>query len=221
MKSRIHTPTGAADLHRRAATWMTGQNDPVGAIGQWILAGDEQEAGRILLQVLPKMLTPEGPALAAAIRPLAAAAAATPSLSTLVASASWHYHRHEFAAMSRDALEAKNFLDQATNDVRPGAEVVISLFEMVAARNNADTAAVAELAGRVIDLIDHMLPRGAPRGTRLPGDRAGQPRWGASVERQPRGGARTPRGCRGRVIGRTYTAADAGDRPGGKSWPPR
>jgi len=160
----LDSPQRVADLHRRAATWMTGQNDPVGAIGQWILAGDEQEAGRILLQVLPKMLTPEGPALAAAIRPLATAAAATPSLSTLVASASWHYHRHEFAAMSRDALEAKNFLDQATNDVRPGAEVVISLFEMVAARNNADTAAVAELAGRVIDLIDHSSRAVLPAG---------------------------------------------------------
>ena len=159
---RLDNPQLVPQLHRRAAEWMTEHSDPIGAIVHWILAGDEQEAGGTMLQVLPKMLTAEGPALAAAIRPMAKSAAAAPSLITLLASASWHFHRHEFAAMSRDAMEAKDFLEQAPGDVRPSAQVVISLFEMVAARNNADTATVADLARRVIDLVDStsrsMLP---------------------------------------------------------------
>ena len=158
----LNRPLLAAELHRRAATWMSGQGAPIQAIRHWILAGDQQQAGRIMLSLIPKLVTPEGPALVAAIDPLAAVAARAPSLTTLLASATRHFARREFRAMLRDTVEARDYLSETAADIAPSAEVVITVFQMIAARAAADAAGVVELAGRVIELLDRTSRPGLP-----------------------------------------------------------
>lgn len=159
----LEQPSAATELHLRAAQWMLGQGEPIAAIQHSILAGDLDGAGRTLLSILIRVLSIEGPALAAAIEPLARTAPENPSLTTLLAAATCHYHRLEIGAMLRDATDAKEFLDTAGDD-RPAAEIVIALFEMAAARMRGDSAGVQELADHSLAIIDRTPRQRLPTG---------------------------------------------------------
>ncbi|MEP6559693.1 MAG: LuxR C-terminal-related transcriptional regulator [Nakamurella sp.] len=154
----------AAELNRRAATWMAQHGESIESIRHSIAAGDFAGAGGMLLAVLPKVLGPEGPALVAVLEPLARSAQEHPDLSSLLASAAYHLHRHEYPAMQRDAVEAREFLEGHAPDVRAAAEAVIALFEMGAARFRADAGTVVRQANQVIDLLDRtprsLIPAG-------------------------------------------------------------
>jgi len=158
----LEQPRTVADLHRRAAIWMATQGEPIESIRHWIQAGDIDGAGRLLLTALPRILSPDGPALAAAIEPLAASATDVPTLPALLASAAYHLHRHEYTSMDRDTREAREFLDEAPDDVRVSAEVVINLFEMGVARMNGDIDALVAAAAGAIDLLDRTPRRAVP-----------------------------------------------------------
>jgi len=163
---RVEKPTEVAELHRRVARWMSSQGEPIEAIHHFILAGDLPGAGRTLLTVIPTILTPGGQALADAIEPLATTAPDHPSLAALLASATCHFHRHGYVAMLRAVEEARGFLDTAEDDVKPSAQVLMLLYQMIAARSQADAATVADLAGRTLEVV-----RETPR-QRLPSGRA-------------------------------------------------
>jgi LuxR family maltose regulon positive regulatory protein len=160
----LEQPTAVAALHERAAAWMARRGEPIESVRHSILAGDLQGAGATLLSVIPRILSVEGPSLAAAIEPLARTASSAPTFSALLASATVHFHRFDYPAMLHDATEARQFLDEAADDVRPSAEVLISLFEMAGARMRGDASAVAILAGRVIDDLDRTPRRQIPAG---------------------------------------------------------
>ena len=83
----LERPSTAVELHLRAAQWMLTQGEPIESIRHSILADDLDGAGRTLLSVLVRVLSLEGPALAAAIEPLARTAQDNPSLTTLLAAA--------------------------------------------------------------------------------------------------------------------------------------
>ncbi|MET0865486.1 MAG: LuxR C-terminal-related transcriptional regulator [Nakamurella sp.] len=160
----LENAAGAAEVHRRAASWMAMHGEPIESIRHWIAADDFAGAGRMLLAVLPKVLGPEGPAFVAVIEPLARSANEHPELSSLLASAACHLYRHEYAAMQRDAVEAKEFLPGEADEVRVPAEAVISLFEMAAARFSADGETVVRKANQVVDLLDQTPRRLVPAG---------------------------------------------------------
>ena len=160
----LENPAGAADVHRRAAAWMAQHGEPIESIRHWIAAGDLAGAGRMLLAVLPKVLGPEGPALVAVIEPLARSAHENPDLSSLLASGAYHLYRHEYPAMRRDAVEAREFLRDQPDDVQASAAVVISLYEMGAARFAADVDTVLEQANQVVELLDRTPRRLIPAG---------------------------------------------------------
>jgi LuxR family maltose regulon positive regulatory protein len=160
----LEQPRAVADLHRLAAQWLMTQGEPIESIRHWILARDFDGAGQILITILPKFLTPDGPTLAAVIEPMARIANDAPSLTTLLASAGWHLQRHEYEAMRRDALDARDFLDEAPASVRVSAEVLIGLFEMAAERTTGDTKAVLDLATWVVGLLDRTSRRLVPAG---------------------------------------------------------
>jgi LuxR family maltose regulon positive regulatory protein len=160
----LEQPRVVPELHRRAAQWMAERGEATEAIRHSILAGDIDGAGRTLLSAIPKILSPEGPALAAAIEPLAMTAQLKPSLSALLASATFHFHRREIEAMVRDAAEAREFLDEANEDVRPSAEVVITLFEMAGARGRGDTALIIDRAEQAVRILDERPRRAIPVG---------------------------------------------------------
>ncbi|MET0967516.1 MAG: LuxR C-terminal-related transcriptional regulator, partial [Nakamurella sp.] len=158
----LENAAGAADVHRRAATWMAMHGEPIESIRHWIAAGDYSGAGSMLLAVLPKVLGPEGPALVAVLEPLAKSAHEHPDLSSLLASAAYHLYRHEYLAMLRDAVEAREFLPGQPAELRAPAEVVIALFEMAAARFSADVGTVLHQASAVVDLLDRTPRRLIP-----------------------------------------------------------
>jgi LuxR family maltose regulon positive regulatory protein len=166
LRNRLHAeqPTTVTALHHRAACWLAANGEPIEAIRQFLLAGDPDGAGRVLLTVIPRILSAEGPALAAAVEPLARTANAHPTLSSLLAAATNHLHRLEPAALLRDAVEARGILDQADELTRPPAEVAIGSFELAAAQISGDTAAVAAIATGILELLDrtprHQLPAG-------------------------------------------------------------
>ena len=163
---RLEQPDALSGLHQRVGQWMTDHGEPVAAVRHFILAGDDAMAGRLMLSLMPKLVTPEAAAVAAAVEPLAATAIGKPSLYALLASAACHYQRQQFLVMLQDTADARNYLDQADEDQRATVEVVLLLFEMVGARVRADTAATADFASRVIEIIEH-----TPR-PRLPVGRA-------------------------------------------------
>jgi LuxR family maltose regulon positive regulatory protein len=157
----LERPAWKIELHRRAAAWLTEHADLIEATRHWIAAGEERQAGRTLVAAIPKMLTPQGPALAAAVAPLAASALHTPSLESLLAAATWHFHRREYQMMRRDAAAAEEYLDTADPEVRPTIEVVLGLFRMVGYRAAGDSVRAATAARTIMDLVD-AAPRGLP-----------------------------------------------------------
>ena len=166
MRHRLHLeqPDAELRLHRRAAEWMSGHDHPIEAIHHLILAGETDTAGRHLLELIPKLVTPEGPSLVAAIGPLADAAVAHPSVTTLLASATRHYHRREYQAMLRDSTEARRLLTDESPAVRVGAEIVILIWEMISARSFANSRRTADLAGTVIEIVERTAPSLLPTG---------------------------------------------------------
>lgn len=158
----LEQPTAAPELHRRAAEWMAQHGEPIESVRHWILAGDLQGAGRTLLSVVPRILSAEGPSLAAVIEPLAGSAASNPTLTSLLASATVHLHRLELTAMLQDATEAREYLDDAADDMVPSATVMIMLFELAAARSHGDGGKVLTTARRTIDYLDRTPRRLVP-----------------------------------------------------------
>ena len=156
-------PEALRRAHGAAAQWYFTNGDHLEAITQWIAAGDYEAAGGALLRIIPKVVSPEGPALAAAVAPLAADAGEKPSLPSLLASAVCHYHRYEMPALQRDIAAARQFLDEA-GDSRASAEVTLLLFDVVVSRFRGDSQAVQSLSGQVVDLVDRTPRRMLPAG---------------------------------------------------------
>ena len=159
----LEQPEALRQAHLAAADWLLAHGEPIEAIRHFIVAGDTTGAGRILLRMIPKVLSPEGPALAAAVAPLAATAVDTPCLPALVASAVGHYDRYEVAGMLQDTAAARQFLDEAGDD-RASAESTLSLFEMAGRRSTADSVGVQRMAQQVIDVVDSTPRRLLPTG---------------------------------------------------------
>jgi LuxR family maltose regulon positive regulatory protein len=158
----LERPTLVPELHRRVAQWMAERGEPIESIRHWILAGDVDGAGRVLIAVLPRLLSPDGPALTAVLEPLARTAVDTPTLAALLASAGRHFTRHDLGGVQRDVVEARQFLDQAPPEARASTEAVLSSFEMAVARGAGDSLEVARIATGIVDLLDRTPRRSAP-----------------------------------------------------------
>ncbi len=152
---RVESPGEMAGLHRTLSRWLERHGMPVEAVRHAVLSGDLDEVGRMLCtDALPRIESPEGPALAAALRPVAERADAQPSLPALLCAAVWHQYRHEFAGMGADLRQARTLLDSAEPQLRTPAEIVLSLGETTVARADGDIATVLEQADRALSLLD-------------------------------------------------------------------
>ena len=181
----LEQPGSADDLHLRAARWFTEQGEPIPALRHATLARDWDEVGRLLTSTaLPLILTPAGPALAAALEPAAIRATQDPTLSTLLAAGVCHYHRHDFAAMLRDANAAAEFLAGADDDLRIPAEILIAIMAVVFDRTKG-TGALVGSSARLLTLLDRAPRRLDPGRPALPDHRPEQPRRRAAVGGRP------------------------------------
>lgn len=150
----LEQPGTAATLQVRAATWFAENGQPIQAIRHATAAGDWNEVGRLLTaSALPLILTAEGPALTAAIEPAARRATHSPSLSTLLAAAIWHFQRRDFPAMHRDAREANEFLTDAPEAIRVPGEILITATRFTHDRI-IGSAALVESSTRLLSLLD-------------------------------------------------------------------
>jgi len=158
----LELPDSTIDLHLRAAQWFTAAGEPISALRHLTTAGSWDQVGRLLSSMaLPLLLTPAGPALAAALAPAALRAADEPTLSTLLAAGAGHYHRRDFAAMLRDAKSASDFLPGAADDLRIPAEIMIATMKVVFARTQG-TSALTECATQMLSLLDRAPRRIVP-----------------------------------------------------------
>ena len=160
----LEQPAAVTVLHEGAAAWMAVHGEPIESVRHSILAGDLDGAGGTLLSVIPRILSAEGPSLAAAIEPLARTASTAPTFSSLLASATVHFHHLDYPGMLHDATEARQFLDEAPEDVRPSAEILISLFELAGARMRGDAGKTHDISTRIIDYLDQTPRRRVPAG---------------------------------------------------------
>ena len=158
----LEHPGSITDLHLRAAGWFTAQGELIPALRHATLAGSWDEVGRLLSSTaLPLILTPAGPALAAAIEPAATRSTQDPTLGTLLAAGACHYHRHDFTAMLQDGNAAAEFLSGAEEDLRDPAEVMIAIMTTVFDRTQGTDALIGS-STRLLFLLDQAPRRRIP-----------------------------------------------------------
>jgi LuxR family maltose regulon positive regulatory protein len=150
------------ELYRRAADWLAGHGAPIEAIRYSIRAGDWDGAGRMLLACIPKILSVEAPALAAAIEPMARRANEDPGPFELIAAAAFHVQRHDYSAMRQNTLDGRQYLDTAPAEVRPTIAVLLDLFEAAGARSTGDADLVAERCRAILQVLETTPRRAIP-----------------------------------------------------------
>lgn len=87
-----------------------------------------------------------------------------PTLSTLVLAAIWHYLRRDFESMQRDAQDAARVLDEAPEDIRIPAEVLLAVIQTAYDRITAAGTLLAS-ATAVLSLLDRVPRRLVPAAT--------------------------------------------------------
>ena len=159
----VEQPGAVRDLHQRAARWFTAHADPIEAIGHAVQAQDWDAVGHLMITASPLLLTAAGPALVAALEPVAARAAEHPGWSTLLAAAVCHYQRGDYDTMLLDADEAAQFLPDAPPEDRQAAEALIAVVRIVHARaHRCDT--LTRVSGDLLGLLDAAPRRMVPAG---------------------------------------------------------
>ncbi|MFW0786522.1 LuxR C-terminal-related transcriptional regulator [Gordonia sp. CPCC 206044] len=128
-------PDGPIDLQRRAATWFADAGDPISAIHHSCRVSAWPDALRVLgTQAIPLMLSPQAPALAAALAPATEAAVRVPTAENLLCAAVAQFHQRDFDLMVRDVDEAERLLSRQSDCPSFSARIVIALSRMVRAR---------------------------------------------------------------------------------------
>jgi len=155
-------PGMVTELHLRAAQWFADQGEPIEAIRHAAAARQWDEVGRLLTeQAWPLMVTPRGPALAAALEPAAARAAVEATSSTLLVAAVCHFHRHDWEAMTRAAEEATELMAGVPQVDRRAADALIAVLHIVHSRIR-NPAATRAAAAHLLDVIDRTPRRHLP-----------------------------------------------------------
>ena len=149
----LEQPDTVAALYLRASRWFAGQGEPIPAIRYATAAEAWDEVGRLMALALPQLLTPNAAALASALAPAVARARVQPSTSTLLASACVHFHRHDYASMSREVEDANDLLIGGTPGHLRAAELVTAVLRVVHARVR-NPARIAPDAKHLMDLVD-------------------------------------------------------------------
>ncbi|HEY5880153.1 MAG TPA: LuxR C-terminal-related transcriptional regulator, partial [Nakamurella sp.] len=158
----LEHPALIRELERRAAAWLAERGEPIESIRYSIRAKDWEGAGRTLLTCVPRILTVQGPALAAAVEPMVRRADTEPGLFELIAAAAYHLQRQDYAAVGRDMRDARPYLDSAPDDVRPTAALLLDLFEMPYVRLTGNAARLVELCRGILQVLDDTPRREIP-----------------------------------------------------------
>ncbi len=150
------------ELYRRTAAWLAERGEHIESIRYSIRAKDWDGAGRTLLVCVPRILSVEAPALAAAVEPMVKRAETDPGLYELLAAAAYHVQRHDYVAMHQDVVDARQYLDSAPAQLRPGVEVLLNLFDQAYYRMSGDATRQVELCHRIMRALDDTPRRQIP-----------------------------------------------------------
>lgn len=152
------------DLYRRVAEWMFIHDEPIESIRYSIKAQDWDRTGRTLLACIPLILSVRGPALARVLEPMARRANESPGVYELLAACAYHMQRRDYTSMSRDSLEAREYLDAAPADLRSTAGVLLDLFDQAGCRMSGDSVRQVALCEGILQVLDTNPRREIPLG---------------------------------------------------------
>ena len=146
----LEQPGVLQDLHLRASRWFAAHGEPIHAIRHATAGQHWAEARRLLTDVAwPQALTPNAPALVAALGPAADRAMTDPSTGTLLAAAVRDLHRRDFDAMMRATTAAAEGLAEVPLGEQYSAEALIALLRVAHSRiHNPE---------RTVPTADHLL----------------------------------------------------------------
>jgi hypothetical protein len=108
--------------------------------------------------ILPRLLSPEAPALVVAVQPAVAEAVCRPSAVNLICSAASQFHRQDYAAMGRTVANARRRLGTMPADLRIQADIVLTIFEVAVARVEGRVPDLVQRSVRAVRLLDHAAP---------------------------------------------------------------
>lgn len=158
----LEQPGAVSDLHLRACRWFAAQGEPIQAIRHATAGQHWAETGRLLADIAwPEVLTPNGPALVAALEPAVARARTNPTTGTLLACAVRDLHRRDFDSMIRATNDAEQLLTDVPGDDGHAAEALIALLRVAHSRVR-NPAMTALSAGRLLRLLDRPPLRHLP-----------------------------------------------------------
>lgn len=150
------------DLYRRVAAWLAENGEPVDAVRYSIKALDWDGAGRTLMTCVTLIVSVRAPALAAAVEPLARRALTEPGVFELIAASAFHMDGRDYAAMRRDTIEGRQYLDSAPVHLRATAAVVLELFDTAYHRSTGDADSLLAQARSVLRTLETATRREVP-----------------------------------------------------------
>ena len=160
----VEQPQEHTRAHLAAAHWFADLGEPIAAIHHAIAAAAWGYLSRLIAGIAaPLADSPESSALATALEPATRSTGQPGRLSAALAGLLLHYHRHEFHAMRRDALDAVTYLADEPTDIRLPAEVLIAATETVYRRITASNR-LAAAADHLLSLVDTASPAILPAG---------------------------------------------------------
>ena len=158
----VEQPTEYDKAQLAAARWYAELRRPIPAIQHAIAASAWGYLSRLIAGIaVPLAVSPEGHALAAALEPATRLTGREQQLCAALAGVLWHYQRHDFEAMHRDALDAATYVADETDDIRVPVEVLLATTDMVHCRVMASRR-LPSSADRLLALVDAASPAVLP-----------------------------------------------------------
>ena len=158
----LEQPGAVQSLHLRASQWFAGHGEPIQAIRHAAAGEHWDEAGRLLTATAwPHALDSSGPALVAALEPIAEHAQNYPTTGTMLACAVRDLHRRDFESMIRSTDAADELLIGVPLDDRYPAEALIGLLRVAYSRIR-DPFLTCNSAGHLLRVLDLPAARQLP-----------------------------------------------------------
>jgi LuxR family transcriptional regulator, maltose regulon positive regulatory protein len=155
-------PDGLAEVHRSAAEWFAEMNQPIPAVGHYVVAHEWHSATTLLGRVaLPLMVTSQAPALAAALAPAYDELLLRRAPEPLLAAVLCDHHRRDYRSMVHKADQAERLIESSADPAPPVHHAIIGMARIVYARSNVPGTLVAE-ADRMLDLVHQLDAQNVP-----------------------------------------------------------
>ncbi|HEU5484763.1 MAG TPA: hypothetical protein VFU98_07650, partial [Microlunatus sp.] len=158
----VEEPEIVRVLHRRAARWFAGRNEPLEAVRHAVRAGDWDLVGRLITTVAGALAVSTERETFATLLSGLPAAQLTESAEVRVCAVVERFLARDYAGMAHHARQARLMLtDRDPADARP-VLIFLGVSDMILSRAGGDMAGVAAAARKLLDEIALPDSRGLP-----------------------------------------------------------